>query len=140
MSDLRFRGIIVPESELHWSFDPSGGPGGQHANRSATRVTLTLDLAGSPSLPDAVRAQLLECLRSRITDGAISVTVDDTRSQWRNRAIARERLAGLLGDALEPRRERRPTKPSRRARARRLEAKRRRAEKKRMRMPPDPEA
>lgn len=139
MSGITFRGISVPDSELEWSFDPSGGPGGQHANRSSTRVTLTFDMASSPSLPDEVRSLLLDRLSSRVTDGEVSVVVDETRSQWRNRAIARERLTEMLEEALRPRRKRRSTKPSRAARRRRLREKRHRGEIKRLRQPPEPE-
>jgi ribosome-associated protein len=137
MDGLTFRDIRIPEGELDWSFDTSGGPGGQHANRSATRVTLKFDLGTSPSVPDEVRHRLLEALGPRAGDGVVSVTVDDSRSQWRNRAIARDRLGDLLDEALTPRRRRRSTKPSRSARRRRLRAKRRRSETKRLRRRPD---
>jgi len=137
MSGLSFRGVTVPESELEWSFDPSGGPGGQHANRNSTRARLSFDLGESPSVPDAVRNQLKAVLGARLRDGVITVTADDSRSQWRNRSIARDRLNSLLDDALTPRRNRRTTKPSRAARRRRLEAKRQRAETKRLRKRPD---
>lgn len=139
MDGITFRGISVPEGELNWSFDTSGGPGGQHANRNATRVTLVFDLVGSPSVPDEVKDRLAGVLGDRVRDGEISVVVEESRSQWRNRAIARERLGDLLDDALRPRRQRRRTKPSRSARRKRLREKRHRGEIKRMRQSPNPE-
>lgn len=137
MDGISFRGIMVPETELDWAFDTSGGPGGQHANRSATRVTVSFDLAGSPSVPAEVKEQLEAALIGRVRDGVIVVSADDTRSQWRNRAIARDRLATMLSDALAPRRTRRPTRPTRASRQRRMQAKRRRSEIKRLRGRPN---
>jgi ribosome-associated protein len=132
--------LAIPPAELRWRFDPSGGPGGQHANRSSTRVELSFDLASSPSVPADLRERMLQRLGSRAAGGVVSVTVDDSRSQWRNRVIARRRLADLLRDALRPeRRARRATKPSRAARQRRLDRKRRRGHLKRMRRRPEPE-
>jgi ribosome-associated protein len=136
MDGISFRGITVPEAELDWVFDTSGGPGGQHANRNATRVTVSFDLASSPSVPADVKERLEAKLIGRVRDGVIVVTVDETRSQWRNRAIARDRLASMLSDALAPKRPRRPTRPTRASRRRRLETKRRRGEIKRLRGQP----
>jgi ribosome-associated protein len=133
MDGISFRGITVPEAELDWVFDTSGGPGGQHANRNATRVTVSFDLDASASVPPDVKDRLRVKLVGRVRDGVIVVTVDDTRSQWRNRAIARDRLASMLSDALTPRRSRRPTRPTRASRRRRLETKRHRGEIKRLR-------
>ncbi|HSG79419.1 MAG TPA: alternative ribosome rescue aminoacyl-tRNA hydrolase ArfB [Acidimicrobiia bacterium] len=129
--------ITIPPAELEWRFDTSGGPGGQHANRSATRVELSWDLAKSPSIDDGVRSRLLKRLGHRAADGVVRVASAESRSQWRNRAIARSRLAGLLADALAPPpAPRKSTKPSRAAKRRRLEAKRRRGETKRLRRSP----
>jgi len=136
---LTFAEEHIPESELDWSFDPSGGPGGQHANRTATRVTLRFDVEGSGALPDGTRRHLLDRLAERLSDGVVSVTVDETRSQWRNRAIARRRLAELLERASLPERTRHRTKPTASSHRRRLDAKRRRGEIKRLRKPPKPE-
>ncbi|MFH1330440.1 MAG: peptide chain release factor-like protein, partial [Actinomycetota bacterium] len=91
-------GLVIPADELRWRFDTSGGPGGQHANRSATRVELAFDLATSPPVPEAVRARLLERLSPRAPGGVVRVVVDESRSQWRNRQTARRRLAALLAD------------------------------------------
>lgn len=132
--------FTIPPGELRWRFDPSGGPGGQHANRSSTRVEVSWDIAASPSIPEDLRARALENLGGRAQAGVVTVTVDDTRSQWRNRVLARRRLAELLAAATgPPQAARTPTRPGASARRRRLEAKRRRAEKKRLRRPPEAE-
>jgi len=120
-------------SEITVRFSPSGGPGGQHANRSNTRVDLRFDVAGSPSLDEAQRHRI----QARVGD-EIRVVADDERSQLRNRSIALERLRARLAAALREERRRRPTRPSRAAKARRLDAKRRQAERKRDRRRPQP--
>ena len=132
--------IVIPDDELQWTFSTSGGPGGQHANRSNTRAELRFDVAGSASIPDNLRGRVLEVLQKRLVGGVVLVTVDESRSQWRNRQMARKRLAELLDDAARPPAPpRRRTKPSRSARRRRLESKRRRGETKRLRRRPGPE-
>jgi ribosome-associated protein len=128
--------FTIPDGELTETFDTSGGPGGQHANRANTRVELSFDLERSPSVPDDLRERMLARLGGRVVDGVVTVTADDTRSQWRNRVNARRRLGELLEQAMKPPRTRIPTKPSRRSRRRRLERKRRRSETKRLRKPP----
>ena len=120
-------------SEVALRFSPSGGPGGQHANRSNTRVDLRFDVAGSRSLDEAQRRRL----QQRVGD-EIRVVADDERSRLRNRAIAIERLRARLAAGLREERRRRPTRPSRAAKARRLEAKRRQGERKRDRRRPQP--
>jgi ribosome-associated protein len=132
--------LVIPAAELRWRFDPSGGPGGQHANRSSTRVELSFDLRASSAPTEELRARMLRRLGERAPGGVVTVTVDESRSQWRNRVIARRRLGKLLADA--GRRERRPripTRPTREARRRRLERKRRRGELKRLRRRPESE-
>jgi ribosome-associated protein len=121
----------IPESELDERFETSGGPGGQHANRAETSVTLRFAV-GHSSLPDEIRERL-----SRRLGPIVEVTASDTRSQWRNREIARERLVDLLEKGLVERKPRKKTKPSRRARERRLAEKKARAELKKSRRPPD---
>jgi len=119
-------GVVVPLPELSWRFSASGGPGGQHVNTSNTRAEVRLDVAGSPSLPEWARQRIVERLGA-----VVVVTASDERSQARNRAIAVERLARRLGQALEvapPRKRTRPTKASQR---RRLESKRRQSQRKR---------
>ena len=137
MANLHINEIAIPESELEWTFSTSGGPGGQHANRSATRAEVRFDLGASPSVPDGLRAAMLERLGSRATGGVISVTADDSRSQWRNRQLARRRLVHLLEDSMRRPQQRRPTTTPRSAKRRRLENKRRRGELKRQRRRPD---
>jgi ribosome-associated protein len=125
------RSLRIPLDELEWRFTPSGGPGGQHANRSNTRAEVRFDIAGSPSLGPRQRARLLERFGS-----TIRVAVDDERSQLRNRALAQQRLAARLQAALRVDKERRPTTPTEGARRRRLERKRRRGDQKQLRRPP----
>jgi len=120
--------LRIPLSELHFRFMPSGGPGGQHANKVATRVELRFDIAGSPSLGPHQRARLTE----RFGD-ELRLVVDDERSQVRNRQIATERFADRMADALRRQTPRHPTRPSRSARERRLTDKKRRSDQKRQR-------
>ncbi|HUP84290.1 MAG TPA: alternative ribosome rescue aminoacyl-tRNA hydrolase ArfB [Acidimicrobiales bacterium] len=126
------RSCAIPLSELEWRFSSSGGPGGQHANRSNTRAEVRFDIAGSPSLLDVHRDRMLE----RIGD-VIRVVADDERSQLRNRELALERLRGRLAEALRVQRTRRPTAPTRASTQRRLESKKRRSDVKRQRRPPE---
>jgi ribosome-associated protein len=118
--------LSIPLDELEWRFTPSGGPGGQHANRSSTRAEVRFDVEGSPSLSAADRARLLERLGPVVIVGA-----DDERSQRRNRERAVERLRDRLAEALRVERPRRATRPGRAARQRRLDEKRRQSAKKR---------
>jgi len=124
---------LIPDSELSWTFSPSGGPGGQHANRSNTRAEVRFDLARSPSLADSLKEHMLRRLGKRAMDGVVSVTADETRSQSQNRRIAAERLAALLNEAAHRPRRRRPTRPTASSRERRLEQKKRRSAVKRER-------
>ena len=120
--------LSLPETELQFRFSTGGGPGGQHVNKTATRVTLLFDVANSPSLDEETRVRLLDRLASRIdVRGLFHIDVHESRSQWQNRAAAVERFRSLLADALVEQPERRPTRPSRRARQARLEDKRRRS-------------
>ncbi len=128
-------GHPIPDGELMWTFGPSGGPGGQHANRAHTRAEVRFDLAGSPSLPTEVKERMLRRLGRRAAGGIVFVVADDTRSQLQNRRLAVERLAHLLNQASRPARPRRPTRPSAASRERRLEEKRRRSQLKEGRRP-----
>jgi ribosome-associated protein len=133
VDDLPVRpGLVIPGVEIDERFSTSGGPGGQHANRSQTRVELRFDVAGSPSLSEHQRERLLAALGAEVR-----VVVDDERSQLRNRTIARERLAGRLRNALAPTKVRRPTRATRGSQVRRLESKRRRGETKQARRRPE---
>ena len=123
--------LSIPESELSFSFSTSGGPGGQHANRSATRAILSFDVYGSPSLSDGQRARILARLGNRIShEGTMQISAGEARSQYQNRQEAIARFQALLERALRPQKKRRPTRPSRAAQERRLEAKRRRGQRK----------
>ena len=118
------RGLRVPAAAIRWWASRSGGPGGQHANTSDTQVTVELDLDAS-ELPGGVT----ERLRAAHGD-TVRSTSSDSRSQYRNRQLARKRLADLVDGAAKPPARRRPTTPSRGAQRRRLEAKRQQSEKK----------
>ncbi len=127
-------GLTIPAQEIDERFTTSGGPGGQHANKAATRVELRFDIAGSAALDDHQRRVLLAAFGDEVR-----VVVDDERSQVRNRGIARERLAGRLANALVPQRPRRPTRPTLGSKRRRLDAKRQRSETKANRRRPQGE-
>ena len=125
--------LRVPLSELQFRFAPSGGPGGQRANKVSTRVELRFDVAGSPSLGPRQRARLIERLGPEVR-----IVADDERSQSRNRALAVERFRQRVAEALHVDPPRRPTRPTRAAKERRLADKRRNAErKKNRRVAPD---
>ncbi len=123
---------MVAADDLEWRFSGSGGPGGQHANTANTRVELRLDVAAARSLGPRQRARLLERLGP-----LVRVVASDERSQLRNRELARARLAERLAAALRVEPVRRPTRPTLASRERRLTDKRRRAERKEGRRPPE---
>lgn len=135
VSPLRVsRSVVVPEKELRWRFSRSSGPGGQSVNTADSRVQLSLDLSTTTALGPVQRARALERLADRLVDGVLTVTAREERSQLRNREIALERLAAILAGAISPPpRRRRPTKPSKKAIERRIAAKKRRAQTKRLR-------
>ena len=133
--------VSIPMSELRFRFARSGGPGGQHVNRSATQVELLFDVTNSPSLDEVQRQRVLTKLKSRIDkEGVLHLVSQETRSQLRNREEVVERFRELMREALHVPKSRRPTRPSRGARERRLEEKRRRGEAKRGRRPVQPDA
>ncbi|GAA4151906.1 alternative ribosome rescue aminoacyl-tRNA hydrolase ArfB [Actinomadura keratinilytica] len=124
----------VPESELAWRFSRASGPGGQHVNTSATAVELSFDVAGSPSIPEALRRRALERLAGRLVRGVLTIRAEEHRSQKRNREAAKARLAALLAEATAPPPKKRiPRKIPRALNERRLQDKRRRSEIKRQR-------
>lgn len=121
-----------PAAELRERFSRSSGPGGQGVNTADTRVELSFDLAGSPSVPESLRARALDRLANRLVDGVVTVTASEHRAQLANREAARERLAALLREAVAPPPPpRRPTRPSRGAKERRLAEKKRQSQRKR---------
>jgi len=122
------RTCAIRLEELEWRFSASGGPGGQHANTANTRAEVRFDVAGSPSLGPRQRSRLLERLGP-----TVRVVASDERSQARNRQLALDRLRSRLADGLRVVPPRHPTSPTRQARERRLEDKRRRGELKRQR-------
>lgn len=129
--------LTIPESELSWRFSRSSGPGGQGVNTADSRVELVWDAANSAALAPLQRERLLERLAGRLVDGVLTIAASEHRAQLRNRDAARDRLAALVADALHPPSPtRRPTKPSRGAKERRLTAKKQRTDVKRLRRPP----
>jgi ribosome-associated protein len=126
--------LVIPGAELSERFSRSSGPGGQSVNTADSRVELSFDVAGSAVLSDAVRARLLHRLSTRLSDGVLTVAASEHRNQLANRRAARVRLAGLIRDAAAPPPpSRRPTRPTRASRERRLSAKKRRSDLKRAR-------
>jgi ribosome-associated protein len=129
---------VIPPAELSWRFSRSPGPGGQSVNTADSRVELSFDLAATPSLPPVLKERALRALAGRLVDGVLTVTASEHRSQLRNRQAAASRLAAILTEATAPPpAPRLATRPGRAARERRLAAKRRRSEVKRMRRPDD---
>ena len=146
MDDLRIpagpgcpRGLVVPAGELVERFSHASGPGGQGVNTADSRVQLSLDLGSTSALSEKQRERALSVLGERLTGTVLTVTAAETRSQRRNRAAARERLAEILRAALAPPILRRATKPTRASKLRRLDAKKRRSEVKARRRRPDME-
>jgi ribosome-associated protein len=127
-------GLALPLSEIELRTSRSSGPGGQHANVTASRVEATFDVTASETLSPEQRARISAKLGPRVTAAA-----QDTRSQHRNRELALERLATRLAHALEVRRPRTRTRPTRASQKRRVEGKKRRGDIKRARRRPDPD-
>ncbi|MEJ0026708.1 MAG: alternative ribosome rescue aminoacyl-tRNA hydrolase ArfB [Rhizomicrobium sp.] len=134
-TELKVTGAIaIPESELEEQFILSSGAGGQNVNKVASAVQLRFDALHSPSLPDDVRVRLLKLAGHRLTkDGVLIVTARESRDQIRNREIARQRLAELIRRATVVPKKRKPTKPSRAAKERRIESKKHRGRTKQQR-------
>ena len=127
----------IPDDALTFTASRSGGPGGQHVNKTSSRVTLRLDVAHAPFLSDDLRARLLSGLGSRVgADGTVRVVSQASRSQFANRRTATLRLAAMLAEALTPEVPRVATKIPRRTKAARLASKKRRASVKQGRTPP----
>ncbi|MGB7980553.1 MAG: alternative ribosome rescue aminoacyl-tRNA hydrolase ArfB [Candidatus Nanopelagicales bacterium] len=127
-------GPVIPAGELTWRFSRSSGPGGQGVNTTDSRVELRFDVARSDALSPTQRTRALARLEGRLVDGVLSVVASAERSQLRNRQAAHRRLAALLAAAIAPPpARRRPTRPSRGSVQRRLTAKKRRGQTKRLR-------
>ena len=126
------RSVALPRAEIELRFSRSSGPGGQHANTAETRVEAVFDVEASAALTDAQKRRVVAK-----AGPVLRAVAQDERSQARNRALALERLAGELREALRVPRPRRPTEPTEASRRRRLEEKRRRADTKRLRRPPE---
>jgi ribosome-associated protein len=126
------RSVSIPRSEIDFRFSRSSGPGGQHAQKSDTRVEASFDVAASSSLSEAQKRRIVAKAGQ-----VLRAVAQDERSQWRNRELATERLVESLRQALKVERRRRPTRPTKASRERRLEQKRRRSDTKRLRRPPD---
>ena len=131
--------VTIPGWELWWTSSRSGGPGGQHANKTETRVTLHWVPERASTLSDHQKQRVIRRLRNQLTaDGELQVSAADERSQRRNLKIARERLAATIRKALKRPKRRIRTKPSRAAKRRRLEEKRQRGRLKEKRQNPKP--
>jgi ribosome-associated protein len=134
------RSVEIPDDEIKLTFSPSGGPGGQHANRSSTRVDLAWNVEGSRALGPVQRQRVMRKLRRRIdSSGTLRLSSATHRSQLRNREEVTRRLAALVAEALRPTKARVATAPSPASKDRRIEAKRRRSRTKRLRRAPTDE-
>jgi len=125
------RTVAIPRSEIELRFSRSSGPGGQHAQRTESRVEAVFDVEASTALTDTQKRRVI-ARAGRV----LRAMAQDERSQWRNRELATERLITQLREALRVQRPRRPTKPSKASQERRLEQKRHRSEVKRSRKRP----
>jgi ribosome-associated protein len=125
------RSVAIPRSEIELRFSRSSGPGGQHAQKTESRVEAVFDVEASSALTDRQKNRVLGR-----AGPVIRAVAQDERSQWRNRELATERLVEQLRQALRVERKRKPTKPTKASRERRLEDKRRRSEIKRLRRAP----
>jgi ribosome-associated protein len=121
--------VVIPAAELQWRFSRSSGPGGQNVNKVETAVELGFDLEGSSAIGPFQKQRLLERLGSRCVAGCLRVAVSEHRSQYQNRQLALARLGDLLRDGLKPPPKlRKPTKPTRGAVKRRVDAKKQRSQ------------
>lgn len=129
--------LSIDEQELEFRTGTSTGPGGQHVNRTETRVTLLFDVGASPSLTEEQREKIFARLATRINrEGVLRVSSQKHRSQSANRELVIERFQQLLADALHEAAPRRPTRPSRAAKRRRVDDKKKRGRTKDLRKPP----
>ena len=131
------RGVVLPRSEVRAEYSRAGGPGGQHVNRTETRVTLRFNLQESPSIPDVEREGMVQKLAPRLTKaGEVLVSVERHRDRVRNLATAYQRLTELLIGSMERPRQRKKTRPTRASQQKRLDQKKALGDRKRRRRPP----
>ena len=137
VEDLEIRpGLVIPGSEIGQQASRASGPGGQHVNKTSTRITLRWNVVRSRALEEALRQRLLSRLHAVLTQaGDLVVHADRERSQARNLEAARRRLAELVGEAAKVERPRRPTRPTRASQRRRQETKKKQSSLKRTRGP-----
>ncbi len=127
-------GIFIDERDIKESFITASGPGGQHVNKSSTAVQLQFDIHSASGLPERVKSRLKELASGRVSpDGILTIVCQTHRSQLRNREEAIERLLELIAKASINPKKRRPTKPSKKAKAKRLDSKKHRSKVKAMR-------
>jgi ribosome-associated protein len=126
------RSVVLPRSEIQLRFSRSSGPGGQHAQRTETRVEASFDVEASAALSPLQKRRVMAR-----AGPVLRAVAQDERSQWRNRELAVERLVEALRRGLKVERRRKPTRPTAQARERRLEEKRRRSQLKQLRRPPE---
>ena len=121
--------VVIPAAELQWRFSRSSGPGGQNVNKVETAVELGFDLEGTGAIGPFQKQRLLERLGSRCVAGCLRVVVSEHRSQYQNRQLALQRLGDLLREGLKPPPKlRKPTKPTRGAVKRRVDAKKQKSQ------------
>ena len=126
--------FTIPEHEIEFRVSRAGGPGGQHVNKTSSRVEALWDVGRSPALTDAERQRVMQKLANRIgADGILRVVAEDRRSQLQNRLAAVLRLTALVDAARRAPKPRKPTRPSRASKAKRLDSKRKRSDRKKNR-------
>ncbi len=126
--------VVIPGSELQYTASRSSGPGGQHVNKTDSRIQVRWNIPSTSALSDFLKRRVMNVLATRLTDdGDLLLAADSNRSQHRNREEVTQRLAALVREALVPPKPRRRTKPTRASRQRRLDDKKKRADVKRQR-------